>query len=78
MSAPFATLPPATTGPKPYFPALTGLRMVAAWMVFLYHFHPLDQEGLLKRALGKGYNSLAILCMLSGYLATYVLACSQK
>ena len=62
---------------KNYFPALTGIRAVAAYMVFFHHFNPLHalKEGnlwarLLNPVFEEGHIGVSIFFVLSGFLIT--------
>lgn len=54
---------------KSYLPALTGLRIVAAWLVFFHHINPVavkntQLHGLLKQ----GYVGVTVFFVLSGFV----------
>lgn len=68
MSSPPIHSPPAATPAKPYFPALTGLRALAAWLIFFYHTNPLDQQGLPGRIIAEFHVGVAVFFVLSGFL----------
>lgn len=56
---------------KKYYPALTGIRIVLAWMIFLYHFIPFNSPKyphFLKRIIGEFHFSLDCFYVLSGFL----------
>ena len=64
-----------------YFPALTGLRAVAAFMVFFFHFNPFHQlyragapnsfsTQLLGAFVGQWHTGVTIFFVLSGFLIT--------
>jgi peptidoglycan/LPS O-acetylase OafA/YrhL len=67
---------PATTlsaTDRSYLPALTGLRAVAAYLVFLHHFNPFAKAGptqVLYRALLEFHIGVPIFFVLSGFLIT--------
>jgi peptidoglycan/LPS O-acetylase OafA/YrhL len=61
-------LPAATAIVKPYFPALTGLRAVAAWMIFFYHTNPFAQDGLADRIVSELHVGVTLFFVLSGFL----------
>ena len=60
-----ADCPPA---PQPYYPALTGLRAVAAYLVFLVHFRPADSSVLYERLSKQGYVGVGLFFVLSGFV----------
>jgi peptidoglycan/LPS O-acetylase OafA/YrhL len=65
----FSTRSPlSATTIKPYFPALTGLRALAAWLIFFYHFNQFDREGLFGRVLDEFYVGVTLFFVLSGFL----------
>lgn len=54
--------------------ALTGLRFVAAFYVFLFHIHirwPLADAGLLSNVLNQGAIGMSIFFLLSGFVLAY-------
>jgi peptidoglycan/LPS O-acetylase OafA/YrhL len=51
-----------------YFPALTGLRAIAAWLVFVHHFSPFAEGSLGRRITGELHIGVAIFFVLSGLL----------
>ena len=62
---------------KTYFPALTGIRAVAAFLVFFFHFNPFLWKGhpassdltqLLGAIIGQGAMGVSIFFILSGFL----------
>ncbi|OUJ72422.1 acyltransferase family protein [Hymenobacter crusticola] len=56
-----------------YLPALTGIRAVAAYLVFLHHFNPFQPEGatqLLSRIVLEFHIGVSIFFVLSGFLIT--------
>jgi len=54
---------------SPYYPALTGLRAVAAYLVFFHHFRPLAlNEGWPKLVLGQLYVGVSLFFVLSGFV----------
>ena len=58
---------------KAYLPALTGVRAVAAYLVFLHHFNPFQSAGtaqLLHRIVLELHIGVAIFFVLSGFLIT--------
>lgn len=59
---------------KTDFPALTGLRAVAAWMVFLHHYNPLQKfwpESQLCQFVGGFHIGVSLFFVLSGFLITH-------
>jgi len=59
---------PAVARP-PYYPALTGLRAVAAYLVFFHHFRPLAlNEGWPKLVLGQLYVGVSLFFVLIGFV----------
>ncbi|TGE28864.1 acyltransferase family protein [Hymenobacter metallicola] len=59
--------------PGSYFPALTGLRAVAAYCVFFFHFPPVEASGsglgqLLHALCREGHLGVSIFFTLSGFL----------
>ena len=66
LSTPDVT--PAALRP-PYYPALTGLRAVAAYLVFFHHFRPLAlNEGWPRLVLGQLYVGVSLFFVLSGFV----------
>lgn len=70
MSAPtLAAEAPALPARPPYYPALTGLRAVAAYLVFFHHFRPLVlNEGWPRLVLGQLYVGVSLFFVLSGFV----------
>jgi peptidoglycan/LPS O-acetylase OafA/YrhL len=68
--------PPASTAPTTYYPALTGLRAVAAFAVFAFHHRHLQGVGTsalasaLRAVLSELHIGVAIFFTLSGFLIT--------
>lgn len=61
-----ATAPPARLH---YYPALTGLRAVAAYLVFFLHFRPVAlHAGWANRIIGQLYVGVGMFFVLSGFL----------
>jgi peptidoglycan/LPS O-acetylase OafA/YrhL len=52
----------------PYYPALTGLRAVAAYLVFFVHFMPVGLPDLATRMIEQFYLGLGIFFVLSGFV----------
>ncbi|TGE08336.1 acyltransferase family protein [Hymenobacter fodinae] len=59
-----------STMPLRYIPALTGVRAIAAYLVFFYHFNPLGMENWGGRLLHEGHIGVSIFFVLSGFLIT--------
>ncbi|GAA3953205.1 acyltransferase [Hymenobacter algoricola] len=62
-------MPPPTS----YFPALTGVRAVAAYLVFFHHFNPFPAEGstrLLHNICRELHIGVPVFFVLSGFLIT--------
>jgi peptidoglycan/LPS O-acetylase OafA/YrhL len=60
---------PALPARPPYYPALTGLRAAAAYLVFFHHFRPLAlNEGWPKLVLGQLYVGVSLFFVLSGFV----------
>lgn len=53
---------------KMYYPALTGVRAIAAWMVFFVHFNPFSKGGFLWYMAEQLAIGVAIFFVLSGFL----------
>ncbi|RSK24099.1 acyltransferase family protein [Hymenobacter metallilatus] len=52
-----------------YFPALTGLRAIAAFMVFFHHFNPIDNKSYLSfKIFDQGSIGVSVFYVLSGLL----------
>jgi len=64
LAAAEAPAPP----PSPYYPALTGLRAVAAYLVFFLHFRFVGQPDWLVRFTGQGYVGVGMFFVLSGFV----------
>ena len=56
-----------------YFKALTGLRAIAAFMVYLVHYNPFSnmQGGFLFDFFSQFYTGVSVFFVLSGFLITY-------
>ncbi|SHJ03127.1 Acyltransferase family protein [Hymenobacter daecheongensis DSM 21074] len=66
-------LPASTTAAAAYLPALTGIRAVAAYLVFLHHFNPFHKDGVtrhLHSLLLEFHVGVPIFFVLSGFLIT--------
>src|ERR1017187_3095360 len=58
--------------PAEKFPALTGIRAIAAYLVFFHHYaHTPQISGPLWRFLGEGHVGVTLFYVLSGFLITY-------
>lgn len=69
VSTPAAAAAPAPPAPPPYYPALTGLRAVAAYLVFFHHFRPLGlDEGWPRLLLAQLYVGVSLFFVLSGFV----------
>jgi len=51
-----------------YIPALTGVRAIAAFLVFFHHFNQLDFPFLLRRTLNEFHMGVTMFFLLSGFL----------
>ena len=51
-----------------YFPALTGLRALAAYAVFWFHCNPLKPGGIPWKIVNEGYIGVTVFFVLSGFL----------
>ncbi len=58
----------ARPAPHPYYPALTGLRAVAAYLVFAHHFHPASSPAWYERLSGQLYVGVSLFFVLSGFV----------
>ncbi|MGC4128734.1 MAG: acyltransferase [Bergeyella sp.] len=59
---------------KQFFPALTGYRAIAAWMIFVYHFMPFKNPALpklIKLVTWEFHIGVDMFFVLSGFLITY-------
>ena len=65
FSTPSAQLP--VTAPA-YYPALTGVRALAAWLVFFHHFKPFALDSLGWRAAQQWHVGVSLFFVLSGML----------
>jgi len=59
---------PAPARAQPYYPALTGLRAVAAYLVFFLHFRFVGQPEWVVRLTGQGYVGVSMFFVLSGFV----------
>lgn len=53
-----------------YFPQLTGIRAIAAYLVFFFHYNPFN-DGFLSNCLVQFNIGVAVFFVLSGFLITY-------
>lgn len=53
---------------KLYYPALTGIRAFAAYLVFFHHFNPFPRESWPERLIREGHIGVTIFFVLSGFL----------
>lgn len=59
---------------KTFFPALTGYRAIAAWLIFVYHFMPFASPKysvFAKNIVGHFHIGVDMFFVLSGFLITY-------
>ena len=58
---------------KQIYPALTGVRALAAYMVFLHHYNPFNEtdSALLHKFVGQFHVGVSIFFVLSGFLIAY-------
>ncbi|MCU7571659.1 acyltransferase, partial [Riemerella anatipestifer] len=61
---------------KLFFPALTGYRAIAAWMIFIYHFFPFKNEShsypkWIANIVWEFHIGVDMFFVLSGFLITY-------
>lgn len=59
---------PRLSNPGGYLPALTGLRAIAAFLVFLHHCNPASPDTFTHRLFAQGYIGVSIFFVLSGFL----------
>jgi peptidoglycan/LPS O-acetylase OafA/YrhL len=59
-----------------YIPALTGLRAVAAYLVFIHHYNPAPTDTIAHRLFNQGYVGVSIFFVLSGFLIYHQYATS--
>lgn len=63
-----------STQEKQFFPALTGYRAIAAWMIFVFHFMPFRNPNVpdfAKKAVSNFHIGVEMFFVLSGFLITY-------
>ena len=58
----------ARSATPPYYPALTGLRAVAAYLVFAHHFRPAASPGWYERLTGQLFVGVSLFFVLSGFV----------
>ena len=51
-----------------YFPELTGLRAIAAYMVYLFHFNPFQKNGFFWKYTNEFHIGVDVFFVLSGFL----------
>ena len=56
---------------RPTIPALTGIRFVAAMMVFFSHYPVPGAHGPVRQAMVSGYAGVTVFFVLSGFVITY-------
>lgn len=64
----------STKAQKIFFPALTGYRAIAAWMIFVYHFLPFNSPKYplwIKNIVSEFHIGVDMFFVLSGFLITY-------
>ena len=54
-----------------YFNALTGLRAIAAYMVYAHHFNPIPKNYVLWNIVNEMHIGVTIFFVLSGFLIAY-------
>lgn len=57
-----------------YFPALTGIRAISAYMVYVHHYHPFSEEligSILFKILKETHIGVSVFFVLSGFLIAY-------
>lgn len=57
-----------STKPDPYIASLTGLRAIAAYLVFLHHYNPVSPGTIAHRVVDQGYIGVTVFFVLSGFL----------
>lgn len=62
------------TMPKKELPALTSIRFIAAFMIFVFHVHlrwPLDSSKFVVNIISQGAVGMSLFFILSGFILTY-------
>lgn len=54
-----------------YLPALTGLRALAAYLVFFHHYNPAPADTIAHQVIAQGYIGVSVFFTLSGFLIYY-------
>jgi peptidoglycan/LPS O-acetylase OafA/YrhL len=54
-----------------YIKPLTGIRAIAAFMVFMMHYNPFEKDSFLYSFFGQFYTGVSVFFVLSGFLITY-------
>ncbi len=57
-----------STNPDRYFSSLTGLRAIAAYLVFIHHYNPGSPGTIAHQVFDQGYIGVTIFFVLSGFL----------
>ena len=73
MPSPIPSTTQRTALSTTYLPALTGVRALAAYLVFLHHFNPFQPQGVtqfLHRIVLEFHIGVPIFFVLSGFLIT--------
>lgn len=63
-----------STQEKQFFPALTGYRAIAAWLIFVFHFMPFRNPNVpdfAKKVVSNFHIGVEMFFVLSGFLITY-------
>jgi peptidoglycan/LPS O-acetylase OafA/YrhL len=68
MSSEIATPLTPVASAKPYFPALTGLRALAAWLIFFHHVNSFEPKSLPERITAEFHLGVTVFFVLSGLL----------
>ena len=62
---------PGSARTTPSLPALTGIRAIAAYAVFIHHYNPASAGTFLHQFLNQGYIGVSVFFVLSGFLIQY-------